>query len=69
MTATTATRVCCTRCETTLPTDERLLVGEVLHCPKCNVQLEVFGLDPIEIGPRIRIEAEEEDFEGWPKAG
>lgn len=49
--------------------DERLLVGEVLHCTFCNMQHEVFGLEPLEIGPRSRIEETEEDFEGWPKAG
>ena len=66
---TTQAAFACTCCKSEMPIDGRLLVGEVLHCTSCNAQFEVFGLHPLEIGPRTRIESEETDFEGWPKAG
>lgn len=63
------TRIPCRRCQRALPIEGRLLVGEVLHCSTCNMQHEVFGLDPLEIGPSIPIEEEEADFADWTKAG
>lgn len=58
----------CIRCQEALTLESRLLVGEVVHCLWCNAQHEVYGLDPLEIGPRSRVEEDESDFEGWPKA-
>ena len=63
------TRIPCLRCRRALPIEGRLLVGEIVHCPACNTPHEVFDLAPLEIGPSIPIEEQEEDFADWTKAG
>ncbi len=46
-----------------------MLVGEILHCPTCNAPHEVYGVDPLDIGPSRPVEEQEEDLADWTKAG
>ena len=38
---------------------EDVVVGEIVQCPECGVELEVLSLDPVELG---LAPAEEEDW-------
>lgn len=55
----------CLQCGARLELDQRLLVGEVVQCERCEAQLEVADVDPVRLAPLARIEEEAEDFESW----
>lgn len=38
----------CVECDGEVPAGEGVLVGEVLECPECGVELEVTRTDPLE---------------------
>lgn len=41
----------CPECEMNVPVPADAVEGEVLACPGCEVELEVLGLDPVELAP------------------
>lgn len=45
----------CLECNANVPAEDSILVGEVLECPDCGVELEVTRLDPLqaELAPEI----------------
>ena len=50
----------CPECEAEIHVDEEIDKGEKMHCEECDAQLEVVGLDPIELD--VVYGEEEEDF-------
>ena len=58
-------KVSCLECDARLELDDRLLVGEVVHCENCLAQLEVAEVDPVVLAPLAPIEETVEDFESW----
>jgi alpha-aminoadipate carrier protein LysW len=53
----------CPECEADVQVDEDVDKGDIVECPDCGAQLEVVGLDPIELD--LIIEEEEEEEEDW----
>jgi alpha-aminoadipate carrier protein LysW len=53
----------CPECEADVQVDEDVDKGDIVECPDCGAQLEVVGLDPIELD--LILEEEEEDEEEW----
>lgn len=53
--------IACLLCGRELVVEDRLLIGEVLHCDRCKAQLEVVSVDPpmLALGARIDDELEE----------
>ena len=49
----------CPECEATIDVAEDVEEGEILECPECGVELEVVGVDPLELSPAPQ---EEEDW-------
>lgn len=47
--------VTCIECEAELTLTEEAMVGEVLECPDCGVELEVTSLEPltVELAPEL----------------
>ncbi len=45
----------CPECTDEIPLDDPLL-GELIDCPACGSELEVRGLDPLEVAPAPEIE-------------
>lgn len=45
----------CVECAAEIALDEQLLLGEIVECPDCGVELEVVQLDPpsVELAPEI----------------
>ena len=45
----------CIECNGSVPAEDSVLVGEVLECPDCGVELEVTRLEPLqaELAPEI----------------
>ncbi len=45
----------CIECNGAVPAEDSVLVGEVLECPDCGVELEVTRLEPlqVELAPEI----------------
>jgi len=41
----------CPECETPVPVPSDAVEGEVLACDGCNAELEVLGLEPVELAP------------------
>jgi alpha-aminoadipate/glutamate carrier protein LysW len=39
----------CIECDGDVTLDDSPIIGEILECPDCGVELEVTGLDPVEI--------------------
>ncbi len=39
----------CPECEAEIHVDEDVDKGEIIHCEECDINLEVVGLDPIEL--------------------
>jgi alpha-aminoadipate/glutamate carrier protein LysW len=39
----------CIECDGGVILDDNPILGEILECPDCGVELEVTGLDPLEI--------------------
>jgi len=54
----------CPECSAEIHVDEELDKGETLTCPECDANLEVVGLDPIELdfAPEDEDEDEDEDY-------
>lgn len=50
----------CPECEADVQVDEDADKGDLVECQDCGAQLEVVGLDPIELD--VAIEEEEEDW-------
>jgi alpha-aminoadipate/glutamate carrier protein LysW len=46
MTTTTAT---CVECGADTPFGENIIIGEIVQCPDCGVELEVVNLEPLEV--------------------
>ncbi len=61
----TARPATCRQCGASFQVEERVMIGEVLECGACRAPLEVASIDPLVLEPFARIEAEEEDFEGF----
>lgn len=53
----------CPECEADVQVDEDVDKGDIVECPDCGAQLEVVGLDPIELD--LILEEEEEEEEDW----
>jgi alpha-aminoadipate/glutamate carrier protein LysW len=51
----------CPECDADVQVDEDTDKGDVVDCDDCGTQLEVVGLDPIELD--IAVEEEEDDWE------
>lgn len=47
--------VTCVECDAAVETGSDLIVGEILECPECGVELEVIQVSPlrIELAPEI----------------
>lgn len=45
----------CLECGGTVQVDENVMLGEVLECMECGVELEIISLDPIavELAPEV----------------
>ena len=41
----------CSECEVEVPVPADAVQGEVVECPGCSVELEVIGVDPLELAP------------------
>lgn len=52
-----ATDVECPECAAGVSLNEKTVVGEILQCPDCGVELEVTGLKP----PKLTLAPEEEE--------
>jgi alpha-aminoadipate carrier protein LysW len=52
----------CPECDADVQVDEDTDKGDVVECSDCGTQLEVVGLDPIELD--VAVEEEEEDWTG-----
>lgn len=39
----------CPECAAEIGLADDLIIGEIVECPDCGVELEVTGLDPVEI--------------------
>jgi len=39
----------CPECETEIALEDGTIIGEIIVCPDCGVDLEVISLDPIEL--------------------
>jgi alpha-aminoadipate carrier protein LysW len=50
----------CPECDAEVQVDEDTDKGDVVECSDCGTQLEVVGLDPIELD--VAVEEEEEDW-------
>lgn len=50
----------CPECDEDVQVDEDTDKGDVVECEACGTQLEVVGLDPIELD--VAVEEEEEDW-------
>ncbi|HKP88268.1 MAG TPA: lysine biosynthesis protein LysW [Blastocatellia bacterium] len=50
----------CPECEAEVQVDEDTDKGDTVECDDCGTQLEVVGLDPIELD--VAVEEEEEDW-------
>jgi alpha-aminoadipate carrier protein LysW len=50
----------CPECDADVQVDEDTDKGDVVECSDCGAQLEVVGLDPIELD--VAVEEEEEDW-------
>ncbi len=50
----------CPECAAEVQVDEDMDKGDIVECPDCGMNLEVVGLDPIELD--IAMEDEEEDW-------
>jgi alpha-aminoadipate carrier protein LysW len=57
----TMPRGTCPECDADVQVDEDTDKGDVVECDDCGVQLEVVGLDPIELD--LAVEEEEDDWE------
>jgi alpha-aminoadipate/glutamate carrier protein LysW len=51
----------CPECEAEVQVDEDTDKGDVVECDDCGTQLEVVGLDPIELDVAVEEEQEEWD--------
>ncbi len=49
------TQVECNECGGAVEIDDDVMLGEILQCPDCGIELEVVGIDPvqIELAPEI----------------
>jgi alpha-aminoadipate carrier protein LysW len=49
------TTVNCIECAGGVPLGDDILVGEIVECPDCGVELEVIALDPVsmDLAPEI----------------
>lgn len=45
----------CPACEAAIP-PERWELGDILTCPECGVEVEVIGLDPLELAVAPKVE-------------
>lgn len=52
----TLTAVTCPECAAVLPTANDLLLGEILPCPDCGLELEVIQLAPLVVAPAPEVE-------------
>ncbi len=45
----------CLECGATIQTEDSLIIGEILECPECGVELEVVQLSPlsVQLAPEI----------------
>ncbi|HSM54882.1 MAG TPA: hypothetical protein VK879_01905 [Candidatus Sulfomarinibacteraceae bacterium] len=50
----------CIECAGTVTLDDDLLLGEIVECPDCGVELEVVELDP------LSVELAPETVPSWP---
>lgn len=50
----------CPECQTEIHVDEDVDKGEIVNCEECDIQLEVVGLDPIELD--LAPEDDEENY-------
>ena len=41
----------CSECETQVPVASDAVQGEIVACPTCSFELEVIGMEPIELAP------------------
>jgi alpha-aminoadipate/glutamate carrier protein LysW len=39
----------CPECETEITLEEGTIIGEIIVCPDCGLDLEIISLDPIEL--------------------
>jgi alpha-aminoadipate carrier protein LysW len=48
--------IICVECAAEIEAPEEVLLGEILECPDCGVELEVVGTDPVsvELAPEIQ---------------
>ncbi|MBL8152099.1 MAG: lysine biosynthesis protein LysW [Blastocatellia bacterium] len=46
----------CTECGADAPCSINLVVGEIVPCPDCGVELEVLSIDPIEVALAPEVE-------------
>lgn len=46
----------CPECDADVPVPPGTKTGEVLGCPECQAQLEVIGLDPMELALAPEVE-------------
>ena len=51
----------CPQCEADIHVDEDVDKGELLTCSECDTELEVVGLDPMELDFALEEEDEDED--------
>lgn len=50
------TNLVCIECEGAVMLDESPMLGEILECPECGVELEVISLNPLQIDLAPEIE-------------
>lgn len=43
------TTVTCVECAAEVALDDDVILGEIVECPDCGVELEVTGLDPVAV--------------------
>jgi uncharacterized protein YbaR (Trm112 family) len=53
--------IACPLCQGELAVEDRLLIGEVLHCDRCKTQLEVASVEPPMLVRDARIDDELEE--------
>lgn len=48
-------QITCVECAGTVEVDAGVMLGEILQCPDCGVELEVISLDPltVEVAPEV----------------
>jgi len=47
--------ITCLECGATIEVESNTIVGEILECPDCGVELEVVGINPVtvELAPEV----------------